>query len=119
MIRNFVNGDIATSGEHFAKGKEATQQGVIRRLRLFLGEYFLDATDGTPWFEGVLGKTRQDFAEATLKRRIITAPGVIGISSFSLTLEPAERRITVQASVIDVNNEQLAVELSGDPLSML
>lgn len=119
MIRNFVNGDIATSGEHFARGKEATRQGIIRRLRLFLGEYFLDATDGTPWFEGVLGKTRQDFAEAALKRRIITAPGVIGISSFSLTLEPAERRITVQASVIDVNNEQLTVELSGDPLSML
>lgn len=119
MIRNFVNGDIVTSGEHFAKGKEATRQGVIRRLRLFLGEYFLDATDGTPWFEGVLGKTRQDFAEAALKRRIITAPGVVGISAFSLTLEPRERRISVQASIIDVNNEQLLIELSGDPLAML
>lgn len=119
MIRNFVNGDIATSGEHFASGKEATRQSVIRRLRLFLGEFFLDATDGTDWFGGVLGKTRQDFAEATLKRRIITTPGIIAISSFSLTLEPAERRITVQASVIDVNNEQLLIELSGDPLSML
>lgn len=58
-------------------------------------------------------------AEATLKRRIITTPGIIGISSFSLTVEPRERRISVQASVIDVNNEQLLIELSGDPLSML
>lgn len=119
MIRNFVDGDIVTSGEHFAKGKEATRQAVIRRLRLFLGEYFLDATDGTGWFSGILGKTRQDFAEAALKRRIITTPGIIGISSFSLTVEPRERRISVQASVIDVNNEQLLIELSGDPLSML
>lgn len=119
MIRNFVDGDIVTSGEHFASGKEATRQSVIRRLRLFLGEFFLDATDGTDWFGGVLGKTRQDFAEATLKRRIITTPGIIGISSFSLTIEQRERRISVQASVIDVNNEQLSIELSGDPLSML
>lgn len=119
MIRNFVNGDIVTSGEHFAKGKEATRQGVIRRLRLFLGEYFLDATDGTAWFNGILGKTDQDFAEAALKRRIITTPGVIGISSFLLTIEQTERRIVVQAEVIDVNNEQLLIELSGDPLSML
>ncbi len=111
MIRNFVNGDIVTSGEHFAKGKEATRQGVIRRLRLFLGEYFLDATDGTPWFSGILGKTDQDFAEAALKRRIITTPGVIGISSFSLTIEQRERRIVVQAEVIDVNNEQIAISL--------
>lgn len=111
MIRNFVNGDIVTSGEHFAKGKEATRQGVIRRLRLFLGEYFLDATDGTPWFNGILGKTDQDFAEAALKRRIITTQGVIGISSFSLLIEQRERRIVVQAEVIDVNNEQIAISL--------
>lgn len=119
MIRNFVDGDIVTSGEHFAEGKEATRQGVIRRLRLFLGEFFLDATDGTPWFSGIFGKTDQDFAEAALKRRIITAPGVVGISSFSLTIEQQARRIVVQAEVIDVNNEQLLIELSGDPLSML
>ena len=40
MIRNFVNGDIVTSGTHFAKGKEATRQAVIRHLRLFLGNTF-------------------------------------------------------------------------------
>ena len=111
MIRNFVDGDIVTSGEHFAKGKEATRQSVIRRLRLFLGEFFLDATDGTPWFQNILGKTDQDFAEAALKRRIITTPGVVGISSFSLAIEQRERRVVVQAEVIDVNNEQIAISL--------
>lgn len=111
MIRNFIDGDIVTSGQEFATGKEATRQSIIRRLRLFLGEFFLDATDGTDWFGAVLGKTRQDVAEATLKRRIITTPGVVGISEFSLTIEPIERRISVQASVIDVNNEQIQFTL--------
>jgi len=111
MIRNFTDGDIVTSGQEFATGKEATRQAIIRRLRLFLGEFFLDATTGTDWFGSVLGKTRQDFAESTLKRRIITAPGVIGISELALTIEPRERKITVQASVIDVNNEQIQFTL--------
>ena len=112
MIRNFQDGDIVTRGQHFATGKDATRQAIIRRLRLFIGEYFLDATAGTDWFGGVLGKTRQDFAEATLKNRIITTPGVIGITEFSLTSEPTERRIIVQASVIDVNNEAIQFALN-------
>lgn len=111
MIRNFRDGDIVTSGQIFATGKEATRQSIIRRLRLFLGEFFLDATDGTDWFGAVLGKTSMDIAEATLKRRIIATPGVVGISEFSLTIEPKERRISVQASVIDVNNEQIQFTL--------
>lgn len=116
MIRSCVDGDIVTRGEHFASGKEATRQGVIRRLRLFLGEYFLDATDGTPWFNGILGKTDQGMAEASLKQRIITAPGVVGLTAFSFVIDSRSRSITVEASVIDVNNEQLLIELSGDPL---
>ncbi|ELY4455915.1 hypothetical protein SMZ63_002480 [Cronobacter sakazakii] len=29
----------------------------------FLGEYFLDATDGTSWFQSILGKSSRDIAE--------------------------------------------------------
>ena len=112
MIRHFEGGDIATNGESFATGKEATRQGVIRRLRLFLGEYFLDATTGTPWFQGILGKTAQGAAEASLKQRIITSPGVVGIVSFTFDTDPSERRITVNASVLDVNNEALQITLN-------
>ena len=111
MIRNFRDGDIVTSGEHFATGKEATRQGVIRRLRLFLGEYFLNAADGTDWFGSVLGKTPQDIAEAEIKRRIVTTPGVIGLTACSFAIDQRERRITIQSSVIDVNNEALDVSL--------
>lgn len=105
MIRNFRDGDIVTSGAHFVRGKEATQQGVIRRLRLFLGEYFLNAAEGTDWFGSVLGKAPQDMAEAEIKRRIVTTPGVVGLTAFSFDFEQQERRITIQASVIDENNE--------------
>lgn len=111
MIRNFVDGDIVTSGKHFVAGKEATRQAIIRRLRLFAGEYFLSVAEGTPWFQGILGKTQQDMAEAALKRRIVSTPGVIGLTAFSLQMEPTERTIKVEATVIDINNEAVSVLL--------
>ena len=45
------NGDIVTSGVQFITERDEIAQTVKTRLRLFLGEYFRDTTDGTPWFE--------------------------------------------------------------------
>lgn len=106
MIRNFIDGDIVTHGEHFATGKEATRQGIIRRLRLFLGEYFLNAAEGTPWFQSILGKTQADIAAASIKQRILTAPGVIGLTRFEFNIDQTTRKITIYASLVDINNEQ-------------
>ncbi|MCR9028321.1 hypothetical protein NXA99_07210 [Citrobacter amalonaticus] len=106
MIRNFVDGDIVTSGEHFVHGKTATQQAIIRRLRLFLGEYFLDGTDGTPWFLRILGKNNPDVAEANIKERIINTKDVISLSRFEFDFSPRTRIISIYAQIIDINNEQ-------------
>lgn len=106
MIRNFMDGDIVTSGEQFAVGKDATRLAIICRLRLFLGEYFLDATDGTPWFQNILGKTSRDIAETNIKQRIITTPGVVSLTEFDMTLDNKARKITITAWVIDINNER-------------
>lgn len=106
MIRNFSDGDIVTSGDHFVTGKEETRQACISRLRLFLGEYFLDATDGTPWFQSILGKASRDIAEANIKQRILGTRGVIAINSFEMTSDTRSRKISVVATLTDINNEQ-------------
>lgn len=106
MIRNFMNGDIVTSGEQFATGKEATRLAIICRLRLFLGEYFLDATDGTPWFQNILGKASRDIAETNIKQRIITTQGVVALKEFEMVLDNKARKITIAARLLDINNEQ-------------
>ncbi|MCC8385329.1 hypothetical protein GPY51_22030 [Photorhabdus laumondii subsp. laumondii] len=106
MIRNFTDGDIVTHGTQFATSKEATKQAIIRRLRLFLGEYFLNVTEGTPWFQSILGKTSLDIAAASVKERIITAPGVLGLTKFEFKTDMQTRKITIYASLIDINNEQ-------------
>ncbi|CUR48502.1 Phage protein [Alloalcanivorax xenomutans] len=114
MIRAFENGDIVTSGNQFLDGKEATGQGIVHRLRTFLGEYFLDVSDGTPWFQSILGKTPDGIAEAAIKQRILSAPDVVNITAFRFERDGTQRRISVDADVIDVNNEQVRVLLQED-----
>jgi len=99
MIRAMKNGDIATSGAQFRVRDEAVGQGVKHRLRLFLGEYFLDVGDGSPWFQSILGKAPQDVAEVAIKQRILTAPGVDFIRRFSFDSDREARRLRLDVTV--------------------
>ncbi|WP_033576168.1 hypothetical protein [Dickeya chrysanthemi] len=114
MIRNLAGGDIVTHGDQFVTGKEETRQAILCRLRLFLGEYFLNVTEGTDWFGSVLGKTTDDIAAIEIQRRILSTPGVVGITKFELVRDARERQITVYASVVDINNEQIDFAYSED-----
>ncbi|WP_316426149.1 hypothetical protein [Klebsiella oxytoca] len=106
VIRNFSDGDIVTSGDHFVTGKEETRLACFCRLRLFLGEYFLDATDGTPWFQSILGKSSRDIAEANIKQRILSTKGVLAINTFDMDSDTRKRTFTIRATLTDINNEQ-------------
>lgn len=120
MIRNFdkKNGDLVTGGQSmFLYGRESTSSGIYHRLRMFFGEWYIDITDGVPWFQSVLGKKPQGVAEQAIKQAIITAPDVVAITSFSFDSDRLTRTITIDVSVIDVNNERFRVLLSGDILA--
>lgn len=94
-------GDIVTRGQQFIGGKEEIAQTVITRLRLFLGEYFRDIQDGTPWYEQILGKfTSLDAAEAALRNRIASTPGVVRLVSFSADFNINTRAYSVQAGIL-------------------
>ena len=111
MIRRFANGDIATSGRQFVEGAEGTGQAVFHRLRTFLGEYFLDITRGTPWFQGILGKAPQGVAEIAIKQQIITTPGVAALKQFSFEPDLTNRRIVVACTIIDLSGLEQDVTL--------
>ena len=109
------SGDIVTSGARvFLSGKEATAAGIYHRLRMFFGEWFLDITDGTPLFQSILGKADQQAAEAAIKQRIISAPAVVAITDFSFSSDRNSRRIVVDCTVLDVNNEAVQVLFNED-----
>ncbi|MDD2108953.1 hypothetical protein [Pseudomonas asiatica] len=95
------NGDIITRGQQFITGREEIAQTVLTRLRLYLGEYFRDTTDGTPWYEQILGKFQNlSTAEAALRARITNTPGVIRLTSFSADFDISTRKYSVTAGIL-------------------
>jgi len=94
-------GDIVTSGSQFTSGAEEVAQTVKTRLRLFLGEYFRDITDGTPWWESILGKDGTlSSKEAIIKNRIIRTDGVVRILSFTTTFDLATRKYSIKTDIL-------------------
>lgn len=95
------DGDITTSGVQFLHGLDDITQTIETRLALFLGEYFRDITDGTPWFEQVLGKnTNLNTSAAVLRNRISQTPGVVRLTSFNMDFDLPTRKLTVTASAL-------------------
>lgn len=79
-----VEGDIVTSGVQFTTGQDEIAQTIRTRLRLFLGEYFRNINEGTPWFQSILNKrgtlTNKD---AIIKQRILQTEGVERIVEYN------------------------------------
>lgn len=95
------NGDIVTQGSMFLTRREEIEQTIKTRLRLFLGEYFRDITDGTPWFEQILGKgSTLSAREAALRNRIVRTPGVVRLTSFSTDFDLNTRTYSVTAGAL-------------------
>lgn len=109
------NGDIVTSGVVFISAQDEIEQTIRTRLRLFLGEYFRNITDGTPWFEQILGKNVNVSArEAALRNRIANTPGVIRLIAFKTDYPDVNARIlTVTASVLTQYGTITVAESNG------
>lgn len=101
------NGDIVTRGVMWNYDKEAVAQNISTRLKLFLGEYFRDITDGVPWFEkengteGILGKGYSlAEVESILKNRIARTDGVLKLLEFKIDFNATTRKMIVSAFVL-------------------
>lgn len=96
------NGDYQLGGTSvfLVNSPETVAQAVLTRLRLWLGEWFIDTTDGTPWSQEILGKLRQGRnPDAAIKERILGTPGVQEIVSYDSTFDGASRRLSITATL--------------------
>lgn len=82
-------------GDFYANVPEAPAQAVLTRLRLNLGDWFLDRTDGTPWQTKVLGTNTAATRDAVIKSRILDTPGVNSILSYSSSFNGNTRTFNV------------------------
>lgn len=93
-----ANGDyVFGSGQSdfYTNVPEAPAQAVLTRLRLNLGEWFLDTTDGTPWQTQVLGANTVATRDAVIKSRILSTPGVKSILAYSSSFDGNTRQFLV------------------------
>lgn len=97
-----ANGDYVFGGGQASFWRDvpdAPAQAVKTRLLLYLGEFFLDVTDGTDWRGQALGPRTTSTRDAVLRERILGTPGVLSIDSYSSNLNRTTRAFTVSVTV--------------------
>src|ERR1022692_4359558 len=98
-----ANGDMtfgSGSANYFANVPAAVAQAVQTRLKLFLGEWFLNTADGTPWNnDKILGKSNQKMRDMLLKARILQTPGVNALLSYNTNVDVTTRKLTVTGTL--------------------
>ena len=87
------------AADFFVDQPEAPAQACETRLQLFLGEYFLDRREGTPWRTRVLGKRTNDTRDPVVRSRILGTPGVTGLPSYNSRLDRDSRAFSAAATI--------------------
>lgn len=86
---------------------ETVGQAVMTRLRLWLGEWFIDISQGTPYQEAVLGTGTSETVEPAIRRQIIETEGVTDIESFSMVRDRENRTVTINAVINTLYGETI------------
>jgi hypothetical protein len=93
-------GDYTIGQPWYVNNVQAVEQSIGTRLKLWLSEWFLDTTDGTPYLTEILGERYNKTPDAAIKRRILGTPGVKQILSYSSSFSGSPSRIlTVNVTV--------------------
>lgn len=93
-------GDFTIGQPWLVNVPQAVEQSIGTRLRLWLGEWFLNTQDGTPYLTEILGERYGKAPDAAIKRRILGTPGVSQIISYSSQFSgSASRILTVNVTV--------------------
>lgn len=89
---SFGNGEK----DFYKDNPEAVAQSVKTRLLLWLGEWFLDIEEGTPYMQGVFGKYTQEEADAIIQDRILTTEYVTSIDNYESEINQDTRKMLVK-----------------------
>jgi hypothetical protein len=95
MIRRAFDSEGDYAINSFISESPATIQAVATRLRLFLGEWFLNLNDGVPWFQQVFVKpARLSEVDRIIRDTITETEGVEVIDEFDLNFDPNTRKLS-------------------------
>ena len=78
---------------------EAVGQLIETRLRMSVGDYFLNARDGTPYLTQVLGYNTAGTRDFAIQDRILSTQGVDEITQYSSSNDTLTRALSMTATV--------------------
>ena len=84
---------------YLTNSPETVLQAIMTRLKLFVGEWFNDTAEGTPWRTDVLGKYTKTKYDAAIRRRILRTQGVTGIAEYRSEFNSEDRGLLIEATV--------------------
>jgi len=105
------------ASDFFVDTPEAVAQAIKTRLDLSTGDWFLDLTEGTPYFPNILGHGTSATYDITLKQRIIDTPGVLSLDQYQSSLDADTRKLTVTCLVTTVYGAVALTIAAGDTSS--
>jgi hypothetical protein len=77
----------------------AVAQAVQTRLGLWVGEWFLNLDEGTPWATQVLGVRTGGIRDAAIRQRILGTPYVLSIDNYASSLDVSTATFSVSCSL--------------------
>ena len=87
------------------------QQNLIIRLKFILREWYLDNTQGIPYYEDFFIKNpNQIRIESVLKQEIVNTDGVVELLAFESAYDDQLRKYSVRFSVRTISGEALQIE---------
>jgi len=88
--------DTSTLDLHLLDGAEQVRQQLLIKLKLWVGEWFLDTEFGTPYLQSILGKQLTlSGALTALRKSILEVEGVRSIQTFTFNHQTAQRTLSV------------------------
>lgn len=95
-----ANGDYVAgrNGQFLVNSPQCVAQAVMTRLKLWAGEWFLDSSEGVPYWTDILGYGTQNTRDFAIKDCILNTPGVTGILDYSSGVD-AQRKMTVSVTI--------------------
>lgn len=93
---------------------EAVAQVIKTSLQMWIGEWYLDVTDGTAYPEGVLGKHSKAEADATLVARIRQCQGVVDVQNFTSVIDEGRRQYSSIAANVNTIYGPTQLQLANE-----
>lgn len=106
------DGDVALAdGRMFLTSRsELVRQNLLKRLRTFSGEWFLNINLGVPYFQAIFVKgIDEETITGFFVQEILSTPGVLELIDFSLDIA-TNRELTVEFKVKTTDDDIITVE---------